>query len=138
MWRVGTTNLRNVEFADPKTGKGLVLDAWAKDPVFVQGVNCGNQLVKEVVEQKLNLKVPRAFDTFVEGAKEYAGKMNLPLLRQTPALYLQEVQQWGRGGWTTQTKFDTTNIANPNLEGPSTRVDDSSYLADTAVRQKTS
>lgn len=78
--------MTNAEFADPETGKGLVLGTWARNPTWVQGSNCCNQFAQNLVKD-LGLHMPSDFDTYVADAAEYAefsmtpfGKEKLPPL----------------------------------------------------------
>ena len=130
---VGQTPLTNAEFADPKTGKGIILDVWSKNPTWVQGSNCCNQFVQNMVK-KLGLTNAREFNIYVGKAKEYASLKLTPLTKTELPLYLDTVTEWGGSGGNTQVEFDTTNLQEPKLVAPAAPVDESNYVADTAVQ----
>ena len=132
IYLVGQTRLTNAQFADPTSGKGLVLDVWAKNPKWVQGSNCCNQLVQNLVK-KLGLNSPKEFNTYVTNAKEYAALKLFPLTREGLPLYLDTVTQWGKSGTNDQIEFDTSDVKNPKLVKAVAPVDESGYLPDTAV-----
>ena len=132
IYLVGQTTMTNAEFADPSTGKGLVLDVWSKNPMWVQGSNCCNQFVQNIV-QKLNLKTPKQFNNYVSMAKEYAALRLPPMTREDLPLFIDTVTEWGGEGGNEQVEFDTTDLKNPKLVKPAAPVDESGYQADTAV-----
>lgn len=131
IYPVGQTKLTNAQFADPATGKGLVLDVWAKNPKWVQGSNCCKQFVQNLVKG-LKLKLPKELNMYVANAKEYAALKLYPLSREGLPLYLDKVTQWGKMGTDEQIEFVTSDIKNPKLVHPLAPVDESAYLPDTA------
>ena len=132
IYLVGQTTMTNAEFADPSTGKGLVLDVWSKNPKWVQGSNCCNQFVQNLVKN-LGLETPKPFNRYVAMAKEYASIKLFAFTKENLPLYLDRVTQWGGDGDNEQVEFDTTDLKNPKLVEPSKPADESDYLADTSA-----
>ena len=69
-------------------------------------------------------------------AAEFAELEDLPFSRVNLPLYLDKVKGWGGKSKNEQIEFDTTDIQNPKLIHPGIDVDESGYLADTAVPSK--
>ena len=132
IYLVGQTTMTNAEFADPSTGKGLVLDVWRANPVWAQGSNCCNQFVQNLVA-KLNLKTPKPFNTYVANAEEYAAVKLPPFSKTDLPLYMDKVTQWGEEDGNEETVFDTTDLESPKLVTPEAPADESNYLADTSA-----
>lgn len=79
----GETLLTNADLFDPKTGKGLVADAWMEDPVYRMGLGstpntCYDLLVR--VLRRMNLEfdtlTKKMFDNSTEYYTEYSRKMS--------------------------------------------------------------
>ena len=131
IWSIGQTRLRNAQFADPSTGKGLVLDVWGKDPIWVQGSNCCFQFVQKLAKA-LGLESGWQYDLYVSNAAEYA-KLALPALIKTRLpLYLESIGQWGDTGATRRVIFDTTDLETPRRTAMPAASNDMAYLPDTA------
>ena len=129
---VGETRMTNAGFADPTTGKGLVLDIWAKNPIWIQGSNCCNQFVQNMV-RALGLHVPLEFDKYVSNAVEYAEHALPSFESRYLPLWITRVNHWGDHNYNEQTAFDTKDPHNPKLMRSATLVDQSAFRADTAV-----
>ena len=77
--------------------------------------------------------MPKGFDNYMANAAEFARIQSLTFTRFNLPLYLEKVKGWGAKSKNEQIEFDTTDIQNLKLVHPEIDVDDSGYLADTAV-----
>lgn len=71
---IGETSLTNAELFNPETGKGLVVDAWMKDPIYRMGLNstpntCYDLLVRVI--RRMNLDFDPVTKTMFENSTEY-------------------------------------------------------------------
>ena len=113
IWKLdGGTKLANAQLADPKTGKGAVLDTYARSPGYTLGTNDCNTFVKNLVEH-LGLDAGPEFGDVYRRSAEWnsQGNIHAPEIE----LHLERVAQWNKDMVNPVTEFTLENPASPRF-----------------------